>query len=476
MYFKFGDSLHWALPDYDDSHWQTKYAEPETPQDYLWVRVHVNDENLGKIPDIEPGISVGIFTPAELYWNGVLIGSNTIKNLPIESDSARLFTTLPIPNPAPPGEPNLLVIRLLIRNYMPNIMMGEIGVYQTLLKEQRIQEINELILGVIYFVIAAFYLFFWASGETQYASKVFIFLLLLASITSINDFLLHYINPSLEWIIPFYAFDVSVMFGIGMLIPLFLMQQFNYPKKWHLIPFGLIVLFLVYMEPGGISMIAGIIFSFGISIWALVKKRDDSIPLFIGMLACFVGGILNIIWDYNLLDAGFLTLIIITNIVLMLRIRQRRQDHQSSLTRSARLEAQLLRKSIQPHYVLNSMNAVMDWIETEPEKGIEFLGALAEEFQVLSRISHKKEIPVAEEIRICEAHLKIMSCRKEIDYALKTKGILPEEHIPPAIFHTLIENGVKYGSQNGKGVDFLIEREDINSGRRYRIFNTCPEQ
>jgi len=355
-------------------------------------------------------------------------------------------------------------------------MEAEVGLYKTLLKRQRLQEINELILGVIYFVIAAFYMFFWASGETQYASKVFIFLLILASITSINDFLLHYINPSLEWIIPFYTFDISVMFGIGMLIPLFLMQQFNYPKKWHLIPFSLIVLFLVFMEPGGISMIAGIIFGFGITVWALLKKKDDSFPLFIGMLACFVGGILNVIWDYNLLDAGFLTLIVITNIVLMMQIRQRRRDHESSLIRSARLEAQLLRKSIQPHYVLNSMNAVMDWIETEPEKGIEFLGALAEEFQVLSRISQEKEIPVAEEIRICEAHLKIMSCRKEISYVLKTAGIQPDEQIPPAIFHTLIENGVKYGSQTDKGVEFLIEREGISSGRRYRIFNTCPKQ
>jgi len=98
-----GDSLHWANPDYDDSHWQTEKDNPDIVGDYFWVRIHSRDDRLGEMPNVDPGIWIGIFTPTELYWNGEFIGSNLIENAPIESDSARLFTTLPITNPAAAG-------------------------------------------------------------------------------------------------------------------------------------------------------------------------------------------------------------------------------------------------------------------------------------------------------------------------------------------------------------------------------------
>ncbi len=470
--FNSGDSLTWASLEYDDSHWQRQGEDPEQSGDYFWIRWHISPQELEDVSEDNPGLWIGILAPSDFYWNGKFIGSNTFAGAPVESDSALVFTTLKFPKVDKNDDGNLLAVRMYKKTHLTGVVELELGNYSELSSSMRYRELGELILGIIYFVIAAFYIFFWASGETQFASRVFIALLLLASITSINDFLLHYLPIQADQLVPFYIFDLTIMFSIGIFIPAFLMLLFSYPKKWHLIPYALVVFVLEALQPSGLSLLAGVFAGFAVSVWALVKKKENSLPLFIGMLVCFLGSLIDGVFENNFMDFGFLFFIVIINIVLLKQIRQRRRDHQASLLRSARLEAQLLRKSIQPHYVLNSMNAVMDWIETEPDKGIEFLGALAEEFQVLSRISHKKEISVAEEIKICEAHLKIMSCRKEIKYSLATSNILAEEKIPPAIFHTLIENGVKYGGTNGSGVDFKIDRKQLPNGRSYSIFNS----
>ena len=50
-----------------------------------------------------------------------------------------------------------------------------------------------------------------------------------------------------------------------------------------------------------------------------------------------------------------------------------------------------------------------------------------------------------EELSMCRAHLQIMGFRKHACFELKTEGIEGTEKIPPAIFHTLIENGLTHG-------------------------------
>jgi LytS/YehU family sensor histidine kinase len=51
-----------------------------------------------------------------------------------------------------------------------------------------------------------------------------------------------------------------------------------------------------------------------------------------------------------------------------------------------------------------------------------------------------------EELGLCTAHSQIMSRRKGRDYRLVASGVDPRAAIPPAVFHTLVENAVTHGA------------------------------
>jgi LytS/YehU family sensor histidine kinase len=62
----------------------------------------------------------------------------------------------------------------------------------------------------------------------------------------------------------------------------------------------------------------------------------------------------------------------------------------------------------------------------------------------VSEIAEKRLIPIEQEIALCQHHIKIMKFRKEVDYSLECENIQSDESIPPAIFHTIIENGITH--------------------------------
>src|SRR5690606_5193853 len=98
----------------------------------------------------------------------------------------------------------------------------------------------------------------------------------------------------------------------------------------------------------------------------------------------------------------------------------------------------------QPHFLLNTLTSLIDWVEESPKKGALFIEALAKEFDLFNRIENQTLIPITQEITLCRTHLEIMEYRKEVNYFWKEEGIDPEEKIPPAILHTLLENGITH--------------------------------
>ena len=93
---------------------------------------------------------------------------------------------------------------------------------------------------------------------------------------------------------------------------------------------------------------------------------------------------------------------------------------------------------------MNSLTSLIDWVEESPSKGVSFIEALAKEFDLLNQIEKQSLIPITQEIELCRTHLEIMKFRKEIDYLWDEEGISPNEQIPPATLHTLVENGITH--------------------------------
>jgi len=111
----------------------------------------------------------------------------------------------------------------------------------------------------------------------------------------------------------------------------------------------------------------------------------------------------------------------------------------------ARLELEMVRRHLQPHFLMNTLTALSEWIEQEPKTAVRMIDSLSEELRILGAMSARRLVPAGEELRLCRSHLDNMSLRKDVAYALEVDGVDAERLVPPAVFHTLVENAITHG-------------------------------
>ena len=137
--------------------------------------------------------------------------------------------------------------------------------------------------------------------------------------------------------------------------------------------------------------------------------------------------------------------------------------------RSDRLKLDLLKKQLQPHFVMNTLMALSEWIVESPATGIKMIQALAAEFRLLHTVSDKSTISVEEELNLCKAHLAVMSFRRDQEFKLHVDVKNWQASVPPAVFHTLLENATTHNRYTASTVTFHIKQETIEDCLIYEI-------
>ena len=135
----------------------------------------------------------------------------------------------------------------------------------------------------------------------------------------------------------------------------------------------------------------------------------------------------------------------------------------------SRAEAELLKTSIQPHFLINTLTALIEWVEHDPSGGVRFIRAIEKHFDLLLRCASKKLVPINEELQLSRAFLDIMGFRKLVSYELQTDGVDSSIQVPPLVLHTLIENGVTHCQAGAKTVEFQLFAERQNHRHSFRL-------
>jgi hypothetical protein len=128
-----------------------------------------------------------------------------------------------------------------------------------------------------------------------------------------------------------------------------------------------------------------------------------------------------------------------------LQVRSDEEKRTAALLKSARLELEATKRHMQPHFLMNTLTALSEWIEDDPRTAIVMIEALADELTTLGHMSAERLVPAEDEIRLCRSHLTTMSLRKDVRYTLQTEGVESARLVPPTVFHTLVENAVTHG-------------------------------
>lgn len=474
--YQIGDDNQWAKGSYNDHNWSVDRGN--TGSQIFWARSQVR---LLEVPAGEIGLQIMAFGAFDVYWDGVLIGSNgrvASKNVSEVPGTETSYFMLP----EAISRAGVHILALRCSQSFENKTQRSIGVkldsYPDLLRKPLIiMSFMNLMAGA--FMIAAMYYFFLYANSRlkEYNTLIFAVICLLFFLLLIMEYIKFYVD------IPYTHFYLRLeiigwlTFAIAMLVPLYFSIHFNFRKRILLLGLlfsGLIAIYIINYRHYDFTA-----FLYSVVMWltltvivvnAIFQKEKGGMMVLIGLL---VSAIVNnfVTYDFGLFIS--FTIIVLCMLYLhAIRSRVIEEDYQSSLLLSSRLKLELIKKNIQPHFLRNTLTSLIDWVEESPKQGVEFINALAGEFDIMNIIADANLIPIGQEIELCKTHLAVMQFRKELKYDWKDSGIEEEEYIPPAVLHTILENGITHSSPLDDGGIYFHLHFEYGRGFKQYTFET----
>jgi two-component system, LytTR family, sensor histidine kinase AlgZ len=112
----------------------------------------------------------------------------------------------------------------------------------------------------------------------------------------------------------------------------------------------------------------------------------------------------------------------------------------------AEARIQALQARIRPHFLYNSINAVLSLIRSEPRRAERALEDLADLFRVLMA-DNRTLAPIANEVELARQYLALESLRlgDRLRVAWRTDTMPPDALVPPLVLQPLVENAVYHG-------------------------------
>jgi len=445
----------------------TYYKDDDKPHDYLGsspdsiFKVNIDvDLYKRENPSAPLGLQINAFGAFDVYWDGVLVGSNGKMAKSGQSEvPGTEMSYYQIPEKLA-GKGTHIVTITGTQTQLRETLRGIDVKLESYLRLHRapliVMSFMNLMAGA--FLIASIYYFFLYINSTRKEATVLLFgiICLLFFCLLIIEYIKFYID------IPYTHFYTRLQivglltFIISILVPWYFMLQFGFKRKRLFLFLLFAGLVIIYVKHYGHYDKTAIYFSYVmcfvsiiIAVDAAFRKIKGGVIVVAGLLASIVVNKF-IFYDFGLFIS--FTIIVLSMLYLhTIKTKALEEAHNASLLLSSRLQLELVKKNIQPHFLRNTLTSLIDWIEESPQQGVVFIRALADEFDIMNSISEETLIPVRQEIELCKKHLEVMSFRKELSYKWEEKNIDENEEIPPAIIHTIIENGITHSLPSNDG-------------------------
>ncbi len=472
--FKIGDNPTWAEKSWNDKDWER--GLPLVPDGKIfWSRTKI--DILIAPEEFRPyGLQIDPYGEYEIFWDGVLIGKNGNPGQETElAPEGELWVTYAIPTHLAATGEHVLALR--ISNYYFPDHVGQyvlrIADYEDLLAKLLIKTSYMHVFAGAFLIASIYFLFLFLNHKKEYPTLIFSVCCFLIFALVITVFSKDYVSMHYSLHVIRLQVINAFLLGISFLIPYYFSMQFPYPRRRLSLIIYAAVLILIWLINGHnfdfktIGMVLSMLcFSFGMVAYGAYRNLRGARLVLVTLLLSVVvflasGFVVSLYTGLGLILLGMLYL-------LTLNIKAQRLAYENSLVQSTRLRLELLKKNIQPHFLMNTLTSLMDWVEESPKKGVQFIEALAKEFDLFSQIEDKTLIPIDQEIVLCRTHLEIMEYRKEVSYFLEEEGIDSQEKIPPAILHTLLENGITHSLPlHGNSIRFKLIFESNEAYKSY---------
>ena len=133
----------------------------------------------------------------------------------------------------------------------------------------------------------------------------------------------------------------------------------------------------------------------------------------------------------------------------------------------ARLQA--LQARIRPHFLFNSITAVLSLMRSEPRRAEAALEDLADLFRVLMR-DNRDLAPLAEEVELCRQYLELEQLRlgERLVVDWNVKSMPGDALVPPLVLQPLLENAVYHGIEPSTergvlSINIFLSRDEVHA-------------
>lgn len=489
--FKNEDVVEWKDPDLGDAEWTPDIAGISSNN--FWVRFKIKCDSITDT-FVVPGMEVISLGSYEVYWDGQLIGKNgQVGKSKEEEIPGKFLSRIPLADSLLSHGIHTVTFRVS-NHHSPfniNIIWNNFFLEEYQYSQQRDLKLTAkiFILAGIYLMAAIYYLFLFFIKKREALGFIFSMLCLLFFSLIIAE----YLKFLYAYTYPVHNYRLYAIYFLTLIItfltPYFFIRYFKLPYQWLLagsILCSLIIISLLHMPN-----MDGTNWHLSRAMWwssvvitsyaVFMKKKDSRIILFAVLLSGLVVRFpyMNfrvLLYSQDItLFISFSILVLSMMYLLAQRAREQKQAYEASLLLSSRLQNELLKKNIQPHFIMNTLTSLMAWVEESPKESVHFIEALSKEFEVMSAIAEEKLIPVEQEIELCRYHIEIMKYRKEVDYIFECENIKEGELVPPAIFHTIIENGITHSIPNASNQIKMVLRFNTNHTEKCYQLRTYAE-
>ncbi len=447
-----------APPDFDASDCRLNELHEINPQGrVIWIKASIELPSEWMATGTPLALHLGALASSQFYWNGERVGSNGTPGVSKAQETpGKLDAAVFIPQHLLTAGENQLAIKMssfhnFIQVYTP------LHYLYVAAASPRTSPLSfyyaPALLTAGAFVLAAVYFGLISVTDRRRSGTVLIALMALLAVGQLGaESLRGVVSYSYPWQI---WRLIGVMFcaiGFALIMLTYVTRRFQ-PKYWKVLLASAIAVIVVI-----VMFFPGFDFKTLFSLTALCLMALVSVikPVLRGVkgalitAGALIGFLILIIVDQQaFLDRTFYFAAAMLTVALFVdqarEMRRIHADRQMIRSRAERLELELLRRRIAPHFLMNTLNALTEWVESDPATGVKMIDALAEEFRLLGQMSQRALVPLADEVALCQRHLEVMSYRVDRSFSMAVENIDEKLAIPPGIVHTLIENAFTHG-------------------------------
>ncbi len=449
--FRLGDDPRWAAVDLDDGSWQEMPPGADHPlSPRWWSRTHLSldQTNQGK------ALLCHIYTLGsyEVYWDGILMGHNgQPADDPRQEISGQHLYSLVVPSEL--AWPGSHVLALRISTWHASVPRSYFKLESGPLEKMTLKLQSETAFYSAMFVllVIAGVIFLVFSQGAEPAIGRFGGLCLAVALLLTLEYGKHFIRYAYP--LHFYRLGLISLntLAVGMLLPWFLMARFELKAAFYKLAAAAPVISTPFMwsDPDRHCywiFLYSLSYSMMLCLQQAYRGRKGWFPisLVIGLTL-----LTNSLTGDHFADRWFFPSFLLMVALLAGHMIWESRSQRAALVQarlvSSRLKLELMRKSIQPHFLKNTLAAAMAWFEENPQNGVQLLGSLAQELDHFFKIGDRDRISIQEEIQLCHHHVRTMSFVMEVGLKLEVVLPLDEISLPPGLLITCVENALTHG-------------------------------